>query len=47
MNELLQFERVIFNELGEVVARCREMKNDQIQKILNEHEEYYIGCIQI
>ena len=45
--DLLRFESVICNELGEVVARCNEMTDKQIQKLLDEHEEYYINCIQI
>ncbi len=44
---LLQFESVIRNELGEVVARCNDLTDKEVQKILDEHEDYYLGCIEV
>lgn len=44
---MLNFMSVICNELGEVVARCNELKDDEIQKILDEHEEYYLNCVEV
>lgn len=44
---LTQYESVICNELGEVVARCNDLPGEQVQKILDEHEEYYLRCVEI
>ena len=46
-DEFLKFESAICNELGEVVAWCRELTDGQVQKMLDDHKEYYINCIQV
>lgn len=43
----LAYETVICNELGEVVARCSEMTDEETQKMLDEHEEYYLNCVEV
>ena len=47
MDELLMFESAICNENGEVVAWCRGLSDNEVQAILDEHEEYYLNCKQI
>jgi len=44
---LLSFRTGICNECGEVVVWCDELTDEQVQKLLNDHEEYYLNCIQI
>ena len=42
----MNYSTAICNELGEVVAYCKGMTNEEIQKMLNEHEEYSLRCVK-
>lgn len=44
---LKMFESAICNELSEVVAWCKDLTDAEVQAMLDEHEEYYINCIEI
>lgn len=41
----MEYARAIVNELGEVVAWCRDLTQEEIQKVLEESPEYRITCI--
>lgn len=40
-----EYYSVIINELREVVAYCDSMKQEEIDELLEMHEEYSISCI--
>lgn len=41
----MEYSSVVVNELGEVVAWCRDLTQEEIQKVLEESTEYRITCI--
>ena len=47
MDEFLKFESAICNELGEVVAWCKDLSDTKVQATLDKHEEYYINCVEV
>ena len=43
----MEYARVIVDELGEVVAWCKDLTQEQIEKVLSSSTEYKITCIVI
>lgn len=41
----MEYVKVVVNELGEIVAWCRDLTQEEIQKVLEESPEYRITCI--
>lgn len=44
---MLGFTRVIANELGEVVKYCNTLTEVEIDRILENHQEYTISFVEI
>ena len=43
--EKMEYARAIVNELGEVVAWCKDLTQEEIENVLEESTEYKITCI--
>ena len=43
----LRFKSAICNELGEVVAWCEDITDEEVQATLDEHEDYYLNCVMV
>jgi hypothetical protein len=43
--EKMEYARAIVNELGEVVAWCKDLTQEEIDKVLSSSTEYKITCI--
>ena len=41
----MEYSSVVVDELGEVVAWCKDLTQEEIEKVLNESPEYKITCI--
>ena len=41
----MEYSRAIVDELGEVVAWCKDLTQEEIEKVLEESPEYKITCI--
>ena len=41
------YERVIVNELNEIIVYCSDLNRFQIDEILTNHDEYRVICILI
>ena len=41
----MEYARVIVDELGEVVAWCKDLTQEQIDNVLSSSTEYTITCI--
>lgn len=41
----MEYARAIVDELGEVVAWCIDLTQEEIEKVLEESTEYKITCI--
>ena len=43
----MEYSSVVVNELGEVVAWCKDLTQEEIEKVLSSSTEYKITCIVI
>lgn len=41
----MEYSSVVVNELGEVVAWCKDLTQEEIEKVLSSSTEYKITCI--
>ena len=41
----MEYQSVVVNELGEVVAWCKDLTQEEIEKVLEESPECKITCI--
>ena len=43
----MEYSSVVVNELGEVVAWCKDLTQEEIENVLSSSTEYKINCIVI
>ena len=43
----MEYSSVVVDELGEVVAWCKDLTQEEIEKVLSSSTEYKITCIVI
>lgn len=41
----MEYSSVVVNELGEIVAWCKDLTQEEIEKVLEESTECKITCI--
>lgn len=41
----MEYSSVVVNELGEIVAWCKDLTQEQIDNVLSSSTEYKITCI--
>ena len=42
----MEYRSAIVDELGCLVAWCSELSNEETERILDEHPEYSISCLE-
>ena len=43
----MEYSSVVVDELGEIVAWCKDLTQEEIEKVLSSSTEYKITCIVI
>ncbi|WP_270496610.1 hypothetical protein [Faecalibacillus intestinalis] len=44
---MLEFKTFIVNEQGQVVCDCSNYPDEKINRILKDHEEWSVKCLEI
>lgn len=44
---MLEFKTFIVNEQGQIVCDCSNYSDEKINRILKDHEEWSVKCLEI